>query len=294
LAGPYREGTHLPRHSKRRSRPLTPKNSVYLKVRVLSPYSFTVKILRESKSLPPQKTIRDSNSKKATGRRVKGKLSSADRAQIRAWLKNWQRTNKAKLTSEQQQIVTTLCDLRWRLGSFTIQRSPTVRNTAGLIERRTAADDLSDLGYDGFNSDQIIQIDDLRNDYDAAICHAIRKGLEDHPWCLEWILQRRNSGDRKAVHRLHRTLPELEGGLPKVIGGREKSILKEIHRLQLNNRNRKLSLRSIHRILRERRLYNKPWSTFHKWVNNPRRRWIIENSSDGILDDAQEPSPQLY
>ena len=281
--------------SKKQSRPLTPQTGGDYEVRVLTSTSFTVDYVPKSKDLPSQQPTLPDKPREATSRQVKIKLNRAKRARIAAFLKNLQQNNESKLTPQQHQIVKDLGELRRRLHRFSIRRTPTLGKTTGSTERRTAADDLSDLGYGDFlqnsASDQMKKIDELRNHYDILICHAIRNGLEDHPWCVEWILQRRNWGDRKAMHRLYRTHPKLERGIPAAIGGKEKALLKEILRLQLD---RKLSLRSIHQRLRAGQLYNKPWSTFQKWLNNPRRRWIIERPSEAIINDASEFLVQPY
>ena len=163
------------------------------------------------------------------------------------WLKAWWQVDGPKLTPQQRQIIEDLSAQRQRLHSVGSRLTKNSKN-----------------------------MEDVLRDYDTLVCDAIRNGLEDYPWCLEWIIQHRIFSDRKSLHRLHRSHPKLESGVHRLlsIAGGEATVLKEV--LQLRSKNRKPSLRSIHRILQTRNLYKKPWSTFQKWISNPWRRAIID------------------
>lgn len=163
-------------------------------------------------------------------------------------LELWEKLIGPAATDRQTKILKDLAELRARLGKLTLKDEPLIA--------------------------------DMRRDYDVAISDALRNGLHTHPWCVEWILMRQSFGIRKPLHRLSRTHPHLERSLPRRIAGKEKELLKEILHIRLENP--KISLRSVHRILKNRRdrrgrqIYTKPWSTFHKWINDPVRKAIID------------------
>ena len=113
---------------------------------------------------------------------------------------------------------------------------------------------------------------------EKTIRKAIRLGLQHHPFCLLWIMQRRAVGDRTALHALHRTHPYLEQGSSRErpISGEEKVRLKRICEL----RDKGLSLRSIHAYLQRQGAYAHAWAAFQKWCADPLRAAIIEPHSD--------------
>ncbi|TMQ30093.1 MAG: hypothetical protein E6K65_06700 [Nitrospirae bacterium] len=295
----------MPQHSKKRARALIPKTSNRYKVRVLTPHSFTVENIQRPSKRGSQTPTRSAALEKANIERVVNEFmrlsdkridvsetasifchrlleddpsalallqrllrprkesiidkwereaEAADSSsepiideQSDKWLKAWWQVDGPKLTPQQRQIIEDLSAQRQRLHSV---RSRLTKNSKNM--------------------------EDVLRDYDTLVCDAIRNGLEDYPWCLEWIIQHRIFSDRKSLHRLHRSHPKLESGVPRLlsIAGGEATVLKEV--LQLRSKNRKPSLRSIHRILQTRNLYKKPWSTFQKWISNPWRRAIID------------------
>ncbi|MDR4468323.1 MAG: hypothetical protein MRJ68_08495 [Nitrospira sp.] len=174
--------------------------------------------------------------------------SDADGGEENRWLEAWNQTEGRSLNPKQKSILDDLQAARDRLQGDKTQDPHVVA--------------------------------ELRKHFEMVICHAVRNGLENHPWCLEWIALHRNFGDRKALHRLYRTF-NLEKGVDRPVKVKKEKttaqrLLEEIRTLRVTDP--ALSLRSIHRILQARESYKKPWSTFQKWISDPLRREMIDPS----------------
>jgi hypothetical protein len=173
--------------------------------------------------------------------------------QSEKWLALWKEVDGKKLTSYQRTLLQELGTSRARLASCRqeFDHAPTENNAKHLK--------------------------DWQKSYNKAVRAAIRRGLQDHPYCIEWIIWHRSIGDRKRLHSLYRMYPHLERQALPPISKQERALLEQIYKL--TNSKRMLSLRSIHRILVERGIYKNPWAAFHKWLKNPFRAALIERDT---------------